>query len=144
MVTEYARAAGCPVPTVVAVCVEEAGLFYRGWIVTSAIEPAVSLFSALDHAADEQAKAPLLAAAGRSVSGLHAAGVYHPDLTGDNLLVGEDGVVSVLDFDRAFVANPNLRRLGQRGLDRLWRSLAKHDKSASDQQRRWLEGGYRG
>src|SRR5689334_24362497 len=35
--TETARAAGCRVPIVHAIAIEEKGPFYRGWIVTSAI-----------------------------------------------------------------------------------------------------------
>lgn len=144
VITEHARAAGCPVPTVLAACVEEAGLFYRGWLVTAAIEPAVTLFRALDEAVDEQATVVLLEAAGRSARVLHAAGIYHPDLTGDNMLVRDDGSVSVVDLDRAFVGRPDSARLAGRGLDRLWRSLVKGQAFDTADQRRWLELGYRG
>ncbi len=37
LATETARAAGCRAPTVRAACVEKAGPFYRGWVITCAV-----------------------------------------------------------------------------------------------------------
>jgi 3-deoxy-D-manno-octulosonic acid kinase len=143
--TETARAAGCRVPIVHAVAVEERGLFYRGWIVTSAIDDARAYIDAF-VAADEQTRAALLSAAGSAIRDLHDAGVYHPDLNGHNLLVGEAGEVFVIDFDRATLAAPESHRLGEKGRDRLWRSLVKlmaaQGGTLADTDRRWLERGY--
>ncbi|SVC73285.1 uncharacterized protein METZ01_LOCUS326139, partial [marine metagenome] len=144
IVTEQARVAGCSVPAVMAACVEAAGLFYRGWLVTRAIEPALTLFAALDAAPDRQERGAILEAAGVAARSLHSAGVYHPDLTGDNLLVGPGNAVSVIDLDRAFTGRAGSSRLAERGLARLWRSLEKGGGAMADEERRWLERGYRG
>jgi len=143
--TETARAAGCHVPIVHAVAVEESGPFYRGWIVTSAIDGARAYIDVL-AAGDEAARAALLTAAGAAIRGLHDAGVYHPDLNGHNLLVDAEGKVAVIDFDRAVVAAPGLSRLAQKGRDRFWRSLRKlsgeRGLALGEAERRWLERGY--
>jgi len=146
--TETARAAGCHVPIVHAVAVQETGPFYRGWIVTSAIDGARAYFDVLAQA-DEAGRASLLTAAGASIRGLHDAGVYHGDLNGHNLLVDADDKVAVIDFDLAVVAAPGARglsRLALQGRDRFWRSLRKLSDqrgiALADAERRWLEHGY--
>lgn len=143
--TETARAAGCRVPIVHAVAVEERGPFYRGWIVTSAIEGSKSYIDVF-AAGDEAARGALLQAAGNAVRGLHDAGVYHPDLNGHNLLIDDEGEVAVIDFDRAVVAAPGIHRLAERNRDRLWRSLVKlmnaRGETLAEAERRWMERGY--
>jgi hypothetical protein len=145
MATETARAAGCRVPIVHAVAVEESGPFYRGWIVTSAIEGARAYIDVF-AAADEAARGVLLAAAGSAIRNLHDAGVYHPDLNGHNLLIDADGEVAVIDFDRAVLAAPDRYRLAEKGRDRFWRSLLKlttaRGFAIGEMERRWLERGY--
>lgn len=143
--TELARAAGCRVPIVHAVAVEETGPFYRGWIVTSAIEGATAYIDELARA-DEAGRRLLLSAAGSAIRDLHDAGIYHPDLNGQNLLIDADGEVAVIDFDRATVGAPGNYRLGEKGRDRFWRSLRKlaaaRGLALDDAERRWLERGY--
>lgn len=143
--TETARAAGCRVPIVHAVGVEEKGLFYRGWIVTSAIEGSQSYIHAF-AAADEAGRGVLLQAAGSAIRDLHDAGVYHPDLNGHNLLIDRDGEVAVIDFDRAFVGAPGNHRVAQNNRDRFWRSMRKlsaaRGVALGEAERRWLERGY--
>lgn len=145
--TEAARAAGCNVPIVHAVAVEESGPFYRGWIVTSAIEGARAFVDVLAAAAEPE-RAELLRQAARAITGLHAAGVYHPDLNGHNLLVDAAGRIAIIDFDRATLAAPGDVRLAERGFERLWRSLAKLRRERGfeldDGERRWLEAGRAG
>jgi len=145
LATEVARAAGCLVPIVHAVAIEERALFYRGWIVTSAIEGARSYID-LFMAAGADARAELLADAGSAIRNLHDAGVFHPDLNGHNLLVDAGGKVAVIDFDRAVVAAPDSSRRARRGRDRFWRSMTKLSAARGaridDTERRWLERGY--
>jgi len=146
VVTETARAAGCAVPTVLAVSVEEVGLFYRGWIVTEAIEDARPMIDVWLEG-DEGERRTLLQAVGSAIRTLHDAGIYHVDLTGHNIIVRADGSPVLLDFDRGFFAPPATARHADRGLDRLWRSLRKlcgaAGRDLDDGERRWLEGGYR-
>lgn len=145
IVTETARAAGCPVPTVLAVSVEEVGPFYRGWIVTEAIDGA-NPFIDVYVGATVQQRQGLLTALGRAVRLLHAAGVYHIDLTGYNALVGENTKITLIDFDRAQLGPANVARRMQRGLDRFWRSLSKlcraHSLDLPGDMRRWLDRGH--
>ncbi len=122
--TEIARAAGCYVPTVHAACVEDTGPFYRGWIVTSAIEE-TRPFIERWLSAEGTARRDLLAAAGAAVGAVDAAGVYHADLTGHNVLVDAAGRVALIDFDRASVGAAGNVRLIERGTDRFRRSLVK-------------------
>ena len=124
LVTEAARAAGCPVPHVLAVCIEEAPIGYRGWLVTEEIEGARPLIDVL--AEREQARgARLLAKTADAIRGLHAAGVYHVDLNGHNVLVGPSDRISFVDFDRAYLGPPSRPGRTEAALARLRRSLAK-------------------
>jgi 3-deoxy-D-manno-octulosonic acid kinase len=114
------RAAGLPVPVPVAARYQRRGLFYRADLITEELPTRRTLVHALQSA-------PLAAetwhAVGRCVGQLHAHGVHHADLNAHNLLVGDDGRVYVLDFDRG--------RIRPRGaweravLERLQRSLRK-------------------
>jgi 3-deoxy-D-manno-octulosonic acid kinase len=143
--TEKARAAGCHVPMVHAVGVEERGPFYRGWIVTSAIDGARDFIDVYAETG-EAGRMALLAAAGRAIRELHDAGVFHRDLTGNNLLVASDGSVAIIDFDRAIVSAPGPGRLARQGCDRFWRSMTKlsamRGVAFDDSERRWFESGY--
>ncbi len=145
VVTEAARAAGCRVPTVHAVCIEEAGPCYRGWIVTSAIEPAEAFIERYLRASEERRE--LMSAAGAAIAGLHRAGVYHVDLTGHNLLIDDAGEVHVIDFDRAVHRELPSPKLAESGLRRFMRSMAKLCASRQDElhadARQWLDAGYR-
>jgi tRNA A-37 threonylcarbamoyl transferase component Bud32 len=146
VVTETARAAGCPVPTVLAVSVEEVGLFYRGWIVTEAIDNARSMIATWFDS-DVESRRELMQRVGAAIRLLHDAGVYHVDLTGHNIIIRADGSPVILDFDRGFFAPPATARFVDRGLDRLWRSMHKLSAAAgralAEGERRWLEQGYR-
>jgi len=145
VITETARAAGCPVPTVLAVSIEEAGLFYRGWIVTEAIDGASALIDRYGPAGPGE-RAGLLRGVGAAFRSLHEAGVYHVDLTGHNVLIRVDGELVIIDFDRGILARPRTARLAGKGLDRFWRSMTKlcaaRGERLDDTERRWLERGY--
>jgi 3-deoxy-D-manno-octulosonic acid kinase len=64
---------------------------------------------------------------GAAVARLHAAGADHADLNAHNILVGIDGVVSVIDFDRGMLRTPGGKSgaWAARNLSRLHRSLVK-------------------
>jgi 3-deoxy-D-manno-octulosonic acid kinase len=114
------RAAGLPVPEPVAARYERHGLFYCADLITAELPTRRTLTHALSEA-------PLDAATWRAVGAcvgrLHARGVHHADLNAHNLLLGPDGTVYVLDFDRG-----RIRPRGaweQAVLERLQRSLRK-------------------
>jgi len=114
------RAADLPVPAPVAARYERSGPFYRADLITEELPTRRTLAGAL-------AAAPLAAErwreVGECIGRLHARGVHHADLNAHNLLLGDDGTVYVLDFDRG--------RIRPRGawepavLERLQRSLRK-------------------
>jgi 3-deoxy-D-manno-octulosonic acid kinase len=114
------RAAGLPVPVPVAARYVRSGLFYRADLVTEELPARRTLAQAL-------AQAPLDAKTWRTIGAcvgrLHARGVHHADLNAHNLLLGAQGEVYVLDFDRG-----RIRPRGaweQAVLARLQRSLRK-------------------
>lgn len=112
--------AGLPVPRPVAASYARTGPLYRADLITEELPTRRTVAHAL-------ADAPLDAAAWRAIGAcvgrLHAHGVQHADLNAHNLLLGPDGAVYVLDFDRG-----RLRRRGaweRAVLGRLQRSLRK-------------------
>ena len=114
------RAAGLPVPEPVAARYERRGLFYRADLITAELPTRRTLTHALSVAPLEPAT---WRAVGACVARLHARGVHHADLNAHNLLLGDDGTVYVLDFDRG-----RIRPRGaweQAVLERLQRSLRK-------------------
>ena len=145
VVTETARGAGCPVPHVLAAYVEEATIGYRGWLVTEAVDGARPLIDAFAEASESR-RAELFEQAGRAIRRLHAAGVYHVDLGGHNILVGPDDRVTIVDFDRATLGVPNDGRRAAAGVRRFWRSMDKLTAAKSmdvdGEARRWLQAGY--
>lgn len=124
VVTEAARAAGCSVPAVLACAIEEAGPFYRGWIVTEAVAHARPLIEVLGESS-AAGRGPLLDAVRAEIDKLHAAGIDHVDLTGQNVLIVPPARPVIIDFDRATCGTPVSARRRAGGLARLRRSLAK-------------------
>jgi tRNA A-37 threonylcarbamoyl transferase component Bud32 len=86
-------------------------------------------------------------AVGAAIARLHRAGVDHADLNAHNILMGANGAVSVIDFDRGRLreqgtwANGNLQRL-QRSLIKISRGLPPERYSARTWE--WLVAGYEG
>ena len=114
------RAWNLPVPRPVAARYQRDGWSYRADLLTAELPTRTTLAAALSAA-------PLpmdsWQAVGRCVAALHAHGVHHADLNANNLLLGTDATVFVLDFDRG-----RIRARGaweRRVLARLRRSLVK-------------------
>ena len=146
VVTEAARAAGCPVPHVLAVAIEEALVGYRGWIVTEALEgvrPLIDVYAERD----ERARVALMKEVGAGIRKLHAAGIYHVDLTGYNVLVDATDRILFVDFDRSFQGPPDSGRWARAGRHRFWRSMAKltaaRGVALPAASIEWLAEGYR-
>jgi 3-deoxy-D-manno-octulosonic acid kinase len=114
------RAAGLPVPSPVAARYTRSGLLYRADLITEELPTRRTLAQALAIAPLE---APAWRSIGTCIGRLHAAGVHHADLNAHNVLVGPDGAVYVLDFDRGCIRP---RGSWERAVcERLQRSLVK-------------------
>lgn len=118
---------GLPVPRPVAARYARSGLLYRADLVTEELPTRTTLAMALATSALDGES---WRAVGRCIAGLHARGVQHADLNAHNVLLGTDGAVYVLDFDRG--------RVRARGawqgavLERLRRSLDKVTSALPD------------
>lgn len=112
-----------PVPAPLAALCDRSGLIYRGWLLMERIESVRALADLLPlHVED----AEFWQRVGRAIRRFHEAGAVHADLNARNILVGVDGAVHLVDFDRARCApgdRPafagNLARL-RRSLDKFW------------------------
>ncbi|MFO7593032.1 MAG: 3-deoxy-D-manno-octulosonic acid kinase [Pseudomonadota bacterium] len=116
--TLYQR--GLPVPRPVAARICRNGPTYRGDIVTEVVD-AVPLAEWLGK---KRLSTALLASLGACIRRFHDEGVFHADLNARNILLDEEGKVTLLDFDRGRLRKPasGWRRAN---LDRLKRSLEK-------------------
>lgn len=111
---------GLPVPAPVAAGYRRGACTYVAELITERLVGAASLIETLraGRMNDSTWKA-----IGRCLWRFHDAGVQHADLTANNIMLGGNGEVWVLDFDRGRLRKPGSWR--GRVLDRLARSLAK-------------------
>jgi len=123
--TERLRQAGVPVAEI---CAAVVGWLvpgcYQGWVISKLVEDSETLWTwaQREHAADE--KKDVWRCVAVAVRRLHAAGVVHPDLNLNNILVRARGgpQVWLLDFDRKAIG----ARIGS-DIQRLERSVHKLD-----------------
>jgi 3-deoxy-D-manno-octulosonic acid kinase len=115
-VLEHLRQAGVRVPAPLGAACWRAGAFYRNAILVARIPGAQALAGRLDRA-DPVAVA-------RSITALHAAGVWHADLNAFNILFDDRDEVWLIDFDRARIGPVSPAR-ARGNLLRLRRSLLK-------------------
>jgi 3-deoxy-D-manno-octulosonic acid kinase len=111
---------GLPVPAPVGARYQRRGLGYRCDLITRRIEAAQPMSALFLSGALRDAH---WRAVGAALAALHEAGADHPDLNAHNVLIGADGAVRVIDFDRGRLRRPGA--WASRNLDRLHRSLAK-------------------
>jgi 3-deoxy-D-manno-octulosonic acid kinase len=116
-----------PVPRPLAARYERAwgGLIYRCDLITERIAEARPLSEWLSEAALPEDRWRRI---GATVGSLHEARVDHADLNAHNVLIDQQGLVSVIDFDRGRVRGAPGRWMG-RNLARLERSLHKIARS---------------
>jgi 3-deoxy-D-manno-octulosonic acid kinase len=122
--THRLRRRGAPVPEVLAAVQASLRPGYGACLVTRRV--ARTRPASVVLASAEAPVETVMEAMGRAVRALHAAGGIHADLNAHNLLVSEDGPVTIIDLDRARVASgpaPNGR--ARANLGRLQRSLVK-------------------
>ena len=127
--TEEARRRGVATAEVLGARVDRVGFgFYRGVIVTRAIEDAATLAEVLLRPSVATERDAVLRAVAAAIRTMHERGVHHRDLNVANLLIVRDrGDVRahLIDFDRAQVRREVPARVRRRALRRLDRSLAK-------------------
>lgn len=112
--------AGLPVPAPVAARYRRTAVGYTADLITERILDADSLAACL-----RQGALSILQwiAIGRCLRSFHNLGVCHADLNAHNLLLGADGAVHLIDFDRGTLRKPGFWCDGN--LVRLRRSLEK-------------------
>jgi 3-deoxy-D-manno-octulosonic-acid transferase len=133
---------GLPVPKPVAARYQRTGRSYRCDLITQRIEDAKPLSAALALETLPEAR---WRAVGAAIARLHRAGVDHADLNAHNILIGVNGAVTLIDFDRGRLRSPGAWR--SRNLRRLRRSLAKVSRELPPDRYRtqdwdWLMAGY--
>ena len=118
--TYHLAHAGLPVAPPVAARYLRHGPCSRGDLITERLVGTVSLAAAL-----AEGGVPILTwiGIGRCLRRFHDLGVCHADLNAHNILLGAEGAVHVIDFDRATLRRPGLWR--DANLVRLRRSLDK-------------------
>ncbi|MYA30860.1 MAG: 3-deoxy-D-manno-octulosonic acid kinase [Gammaproteobacteria bacterium] len=113
--------AGLPVPRPIAAHFRRRGITYSANLITEWIEGARSLSRALRERKDAL---EIMGRVGAIAARFHRAGICHADLNANNILIGPDGGVWLVDFDRARRRSPGgwpnarLRRL-KRSLEKL-------------------------
>ncbi|MBT8047037.1 MAG: 3-deoxy-D-manno-octulosonic acid kinase [Xanthomonadales bacterium] len=118
---EQLFSAGLPVPAPLAALCQQDGRLYSGWLMTHRIVHSLPLADVIGGRRDTES---LWEEMGACIRRFHDYGVVHADLNARNLLVGEDGTVHLIDFDRARIRKGDTRAFGS-NLKRLRRSLEK-------------------
>ena len=114
------RGAGLPVPRPIAAHYRRSGPTYSADLITEWIDGGRTLASALREGHDPR---EIMGNVGAVIARFHRAGICHADLNANNILVGEDGRVWLVDFDRARRRRPG--GWSSSRLQRLKRSLRK-------------------
>ncbi len=109
-----------PVPVPVAACYCRKLLTYSAALITERLPAARPLSEVLAAGSMDDSR---WAAIGGCLRRFHDAGVQHVDLTAHNIMLGRNGEIWILDFDRGRLREPGSWR--ERVLDRLGRSLTK-------------------
>ena len=123
------HARGLPVPPPVAGRYLRAAFTYRAELITERLAGARSMEAVLAAGPMDDSR---WVAIGRCLRRFHDAGVQHADLNARNIMLGEQGEVWVLDFDRGRQRAPGA--WSGRVLDRLERSLVNSDVGVGDWQ----------
>jgi len=136
------RAEGLPVPAPVAALAHRQGAFYRGDVITECIEKAEPLADRLMQHKLQPAKWREL---GQVIANFHQRGIDHADLNARNVLIDDQSLFYLIDFDKARRRRPGDWCLSN--LSRLKRSLDKfveQDATFSFSHREWtdLQRGY--
>jgi 3-deoxy-D-manno-octulosonic acid kinase len=121
-ILEQLSAAGLPAPEPLAAICRRDGKFYTAWLMTRRIMNAEPL---ADLIATRRGDPVMWRNTGVCIRRFHGFGLVHADLNARNILVGEDDVIHLVDFDRSRVRQGDSRACAV-NLRRLHRSLEKN------------------
>ena len=122
---------GLNVPKPIAAKISQAGLIYRGDIITQAVAGAQSV---LDILKQRPFSAQELIKVAHTIADFHNHGVYHADLNINNILFDETGEIYIIDFDRCELKLP-ASNWQQANMTRLARSF--HKEQGRNQVMHW-------
>ena len=130
---------GLPVPRPLAAQCAREGLFYSGDLITRRLLDVLPLADLPDI---QQSDPAMWIATGACIRNFHDHGLVHADLNARNILIGGDGSVYLIDFDRAQI-RAGAQSLFEANLRRLKRSLQKFlETRALEQGWQFLMNGY--
>ena len=110
-----------PVPRAIAGRIHRQGLFYSADLIMTRIPEATPLSVLLTQ---DPLDETIWRQVGQTVSAFHQHNAYHADLTANNILLGENNKIWVLDFDQGSIKSAS-SRWKQANLNRLKRSFNK-------------------
>ena len=120
-VTQHAYQNGLPVAQPIAYCIKKSGLFYQASIITRFVENQGTLADVLSRQILKEQDWGQLA---KVISKMHDLHINHADLNADNILIGKDMSITLIDFDKAQIETRS-GNWKQNNIDRLLRSLHK-------------------
>lgn len=121
-ILEQLSAAGLPVPEPLAAICRRDGKCYSGWLMTRRI---MNVEPLADRVAIRRGDPVMWRRTGACIRRFHEFGLLHADLNARNILVGEDDVIHLVDFDRSRIRKGDSRGCAL-NLRRLHRSLEKN------------------
>jgi len=116
---------GLPAPKPYACQVSREGAFYTATLVTHFLPGVTLAEKCCDVKLDEKTWRSI----GHCIRQFHRAGVDHADLNAHNILIDDQWNVSLIDFDRAKITQPENNGTNTKNVKRLERSLIKISSS---------------
>ncbi len=133
VVSEHLRGRGVPTVEVLAAArVRELGVMHSGFIVTREMPGAKTIRDVLLEEGD--VREMVTSRVPEVFRALHDAGVAHHDLTVDNVIVGENGAVLLIDLDGCSVSPSVSMSRKMKDLLRFRRSVHKNNIPVSEEQ----------
>ena len=122
---KVAAKAGVSTPVPLAVMLKVSGnLFYRGWLMMRHLDHQDNLANLSVNDADKAYE--VLPVVAKELQAMIDSSIFHQDLHPGNILVSDDGSISVIDFDKAYQYKGAIQKLKRAYLLRWRRAVIKH------------------